>query len=337
MFCHILRSVKSAVGTGPSADRWIDYYITILNSNWSVCMKPVLPHVEQSAMSLSSRSDVWHEQTSYASAALRSPISRDRLDWRQSSKTSYCTAAWLPLINFRRRIGHWKWPYMVTVRRRIDQCRRLWRRRWRRTYFLGPQGEGSAAYVWPGAHFHFSRIFPLFSCFTLPREHILQSYHLDGVDVFMPNCKVHEAICVHVYPCWLWMTKELMKWSGRPEICTSIALTWHACCLSSTQDKSFVPEYCYVVTLKLERRTHEITYAISVILSHSVMSHNTNGLSDSTVPGLLLWKAARFLDTSCMLLLVHNAYRRIHHDAGLSNLMTCTGLQKQRVFFADLW
>ena len=121
MFCHILRSVKSAVGTGPSADRWIDYYITILNSNWSVCMKPVLPHVEQSAMSLSSRSDVWHEQTSYASAALRSTISRDRLDWRQSSKSSYCTSAPLSLITFRRRICHWKWPYMVTVRRRIDQ------------------------------------------------------------------------------------------------------------------------------------------------------------------------------------------------------------------------
>ena len=48
MFCHILRSVKSAVGTSPSADRWMAYYISILNSNWSVCMKsvcmkPVLP------------------------------------------------------------------------------------------------------------------------------------------------------------------------------------------------------------------------------------------------------------------------------------------------------
>ena len=139
MFCHILRSVTSGVGTSPSADRWMTYYISILNSNSSVCMKPVLPHVEQSAMSLYiSRSDLWHDQTSYANAALRSTISMDRLDWRQSSKSSYCTAAWLPLITFRRRICHWKWPYMVTVRRRIDQ----WMRRWRRTYFLGPQGEG---------------------------------------------------------------------------------------------------------------------------------------------------------------------------------------------------
>ena len=71
------------------------------------------------------------------------------------------------------------------------------------------------------------------------------------------------------------MTKELMKWSGRPEICTSIALTCHACCAASTQYKSFVSEYCYVVTLKLERMTHEITHAISIILSHSMRSHNT--------------------------------------------------------------
>ena len=270
-------------------------------------MKPVLPHVEQSAMSLSSRSDVWYEQTSCVSAALRSTISRDRLDWRQSSKSSYCTAAWLSLITFSRRICHWKWSYMVTVRRRIDQSRRLWRRRRRRTYFLGPQGEGPQGDGVAASHCVCPRIFPLFSCFTLPREHVLQSFHLDGVDVFMPNCKVHEAICVHVYPCWLWMTKELMKWSGRPEICTSIALTWHACCAASTQYKSFVSEYCYVVTLKLERMTHEITHAISVISSHSMRSHNTNGLNDSIVPGLLLWKAARFLDTSCILLLVDNA------------------------------